>query len=182
MKLKILGIVALAVFLIDQGTKFLIVSNLPLGASTTIIPNFFDVIHTTNRGAAFGAFSNLPDHLRIPFFFVSSALALTVVLIYFFKVSPNHRSVLVALSLILGGAFGNIYDRIFRGEVVDFLSFHWYDRVAHFELGSYTVRFSLEWPAFNVADIAITVAVIWLLLVTLKGGPPENSKDNMKTI
>jgi signal peptidase II len=112
--------------------------------------------------------AQLPENVRLPFFYVVSALALGLITAYLFRMKDGRKSVAVCLALILGGACGNIWDRLTLGEVVDFLSFHWYNTIAHVPLGSRTLSFRLEWPSFNVADSAITVAVVWLMLLMLK--------------
>lgn len=162
-KLLLLTVIAPLVFLIDQLTKWLIILKLPYGDKIQLIPNIFDIVHITNRGAAFGFLANLPDSTRLPFFFIASTVALIMILIYFFTLKEGRRSPFVALALILGGALGNIYDRVFRGEVTDFISLHWYDKFANINFYCFHWRFGLEWPAFNVADMAISLSVIWLM-------------------
>ena len=149
----------------DQLTKRLILKFIPLGDSIPVIPGIFDIVHTRNKGAAFGFLAETPESFRLPFFFIVSTLALTLITIYFFRLKDPRRSIYVCLALILGGALGNIYDRIFLGEVVDFLSFHWYDKIVHWGIAGGWLRFRLEWPAFNVADSAISVAVVWLMFL-----------------
>ena len=162
---RILGIIIPFVFLADQLTKRLILKFIPLGDSIPVIPGIFDIVHTRNKGAAFGFLAQTPESFRLPFFFIVSTLALTLITIYFFRLKDPRRSIYVCLALILGGALGNIYDRIFLGEVVDFLSFHWYDKIVHWGIAGGWLRFRLEWPAFNVADSAISVAVVWLMFL-----------------
>lgn len=172
-KLKIMARVIPLVFLLDQTTKWLIVQKMPLGGSWPVIPGIFDMVHTRNRGAAFGFMANAPESLRGPFFLVVSLVSLTLITLYLIKLKEERPSAFVCLSLILGGALGNLWDRFRLGEVVDFLSFHWYDRVARFQLAGYSVAFRLEWPAFNVADMAISVSVVWLMFLFLKS--PQRS-------
>lgn len=174
-KLKILGIVIPLVFLSDQAAKWIIVSRLKIGESLPVIPGIFDIVHVRNRGAAFGAFSGLPEPVRLPFFLVVSLLALTLITIYFFRMNDPRKTTYVCLALILGGALGNIRDRLRLGEVVDFLSFHWYDKIVRFAFAGRVFRIRLEWPAFNVADAAITVAVAWLMILMLKDRKKEAS-------
>ena len=167
-KLKILVAIIPLVFVLDQITKRVIVHFIPLGSSIPVIPGIFDLVHTRNRGAAFGVMADLPDSVRMPLFFVVSFLALALITVYFFKIREERASVYFGLSLILGGACGNIWDRIFLGEVIDFLSFHWYDKAVDLALGGWRLRFKLEWPAFNVADAAITIAVFWLMILMMR--------------
>jgi signal peptidase II len=167
-KSKVLASLVPLVFLADQGTKWLIKKSLNIGDSVSVIPGFFDIVHVRNRGAAFGFMAQMPESVRLPFFYVVSAVALGLITVYLFRMKDGRRSVAVCLALILGGACGNIWDRIRLGEVVDFLSFHWHDTVARVPLGSHTLTFRLEWPSFNVADSAITVAVVWLMILLMK--------------
>lgn len=167
MKLKILGATIPLVFLLDQVTKRLIVHFIPQGSFVPVIPGIFDIVHTRNRGAAFGLMADLPESVRLPLFFVVSFLALASITLYFFKLKEERKTVYACLALILGGACGNIWDRIFLGEVIDFLSFHWYEKAADFRFGGWRLHFRLEWPAFNVADAAITVAVIGLMILMM---------------
>lgn len=159
LRYQLLAVILPLVFAVDQLTKLWIVRHLQIGESFTVIPGLFDIVHITNRGAAFGFMSQLPDHLRIPFFHATSLLAVAAIGIYFIKSEESTFGPYVALSLILGGATGNIFDRLVRGEVVDFLSFHWYDAWATI----LNWHFKVEWPSFNVADMAISCSVAWLI-------------------
>lgn len=142
----------------------MIVHFIPLGSSVPVIPGIFDIVHTRNRGSAFGFMATFPDRVRIPFFLAVSTLALVCIVLYFLKSQEERKGTLVSLALILGGALGNIWDRIRLGEVIDFLSFHWYDASVQWSLGGWQVHFRLEWPAFNVADSAISIAVLWVMI------------------
>lgn len=164
-KLKILFAPVLLIVVLDQLTKYLIIQWIPLGEMVPVIPGLFDIVHTRNRGAAFGFMSNLPDSVRQPFFFIVSSIALLLIVVYFFRLNDPRKSVYVFVAMILGGAAGNILDRIRLGEVVDFLSFHWYDQVISLSLAGRSLRIRLEWPAFNVADMAITIAVFGLMIL-----------------
>lgn len=150
-------VVFLVVFLIaalDQFVKYLIVSQLQEGDVLSIIPNFFNLVLAHNRGVAFGIFSDiLHDGLRYLVLAVTTCIALTAV--YFFARSETCASLpsKVALGMILGGAIGNVADRIRLGAVVDYLDFYY---------GHY------HWPAFNVADSAIFIAVCILLVLPSK--------------
>lgn len=152
------------VFVLDQVTKYLVVSGIPLNSSIPIISGIFDLVHTRNRGAAFGFMANLPDSVRLPFFFVVSLTALTLITVYFFRMKEERRLPFIFLAMILGGACGNIWDRIFLGEVVDFLSFHWYGQTWRWQLLGMRGSLRLEWPAFNVADMAISISVFGLMV------------------
>jgi len=169
-KIWILAAIIPVVFFADQFTKRLVVRDIPIGSSIAVLPGIFDLVHTRNKGAAFGFMANLPEHLRLPFFFVVSFVALSLITIYFLRLNDPRKGITVCLALILGGAFGNIWDRITLGEVVDFLSLHWYDKIVEWNFSGAWLRFRLEWPAFNVADSAISVAVVCLMILMMKDG------------
>ena len=152
------GIVAL-----DQFTKIWIDQNMSLYESRPILGGFLDFHYIRNAGAAFGILSRTDSPLRIPFFVGISTLAIGIILYLFHRMETSEILVPVALSLVLGGAVGNLIDRIRLGEVIDFIYFQ-YRRFA--------------WPAFNVADIAITVGVFLLILrmVFLEKRPSAESE------
>lgn len=169
-KLKTLAKIAPLVLILDQLTKGLIVAYIPLGARRVVLENFFDIVHTRNKGAAFGFLSDWSHSLREPFFYLVSAIAL-IFLFYFLKQIPEKSKGGVApVALILGGALGNIVDRFMRGSVVDFISLHWYNASVDWNVLGFPVNFPLIWPAFNVADSAISVGVVWLLVVMSRQG------------
>ena len=141
-----------AVVVIDQYTKSLIEHSLQPFEIVPVIDGFFNLTLYYNRGAAFGMFHSLPDGTRQLVLWGVSTLAVSAVLFFLIREYHAHRVGKMSLSLILGGAIGNGIDRANRGEVVDFLDFY---------VGSY------HWPAFNVADSAITVGAVILVLVTL---------------
>jgi signal peptidase II len=144
---RLVGAIAGLVILFDQLTKLYIDKTFGLYESVTVVPNFFHITYLRNKGAAFGILADSP--LRVPFFIGASLVAIAVIFLYLRQVSRDQVVHQVALSLILGGALGNLIDRVRLGEVIDFLYFHWYQ---HF------------WPAFNVADSAICVGVGLLLI------------------
>lgn len=160
-KYKILLSVAPAVLALDQLTKFFVLRGMPLGQVIPVIPGFFDLVHIRNTGAAFGILAHWAPVFRLPFFYGVTIVAM-VILIYAFKHLADHdRFYAVPLSLITGGVFGNLIDRARFGNVVDFLSFHVKDVVLW--------RVRMEWPAFNVADSAITVSVVLIAWRMLRG-------------
>jgi signal peptidase II len=164
-RFKLMAPIVATVFALDQITKYLIKSYVDFSDRITIVPGFFEIVHVRNRGAAFGFLSTLPENIRLPFFYVISFLALALIAVYFLKLKDPRRGVYICLALILGGAIGNIWDRITMGEVVDFLRFHWNERYVNWTLGRHALIFKLEWPSFNVADAAITTAVVWLMVL-----------------
>ena len=136
--------IAFTVIVLDQLSKFLVRQTLDLGQSIPILPSFFHLTYVLNPGAAFGFLSGASAAFRGPFFITISALAVLFILYY----RSRHRGMglvpSVALAFILGGALGNLIDRLRLGVVVDFLDFFYR---------------SYHWPAFNLADSAITVGV-----------------------
>jgi signal peptidase II len=169
MKTRRLIVWTVLVFALDQLTKYIVSQRIPLGHAIPIIPNFFDLVHVTNKGAAFGLFGNFPNPYRFIFITVVSLIAVALIIYYYWNLPETQRRMQIPLLLILGGAAGNIFDRIFRGAVIDFLSVHWYDRWVRWEFGDFYWHFKLEWPAFNVADMAISLSVIWLLIALARG-------------
>jgi len=134
---------------LDQITKRMIQTEFMLHESVPVIDGFFSLTYILNPGAAFGIFSDQGATFRTIFFMAVSVIALTL-LAFFFRQTPSDDTyALVAISLLFGGAIGNMIDRIRLGEVVDFLDFY---------IGKY------HWPAFNVADSAITVGVSLMMI------------------
>lgn len=154
-KYLISAIVALIVIAVDQYTKHLIIESFALHHSLTVIENFFDLVHTRNRGIAFGLFAGQGSRTQTIVLVVTSCLAIAFILYLLKGLQGKHRYATVTLSLILGGAIGNLTDRIRWGEVVDFIDLHWYQ---------------YHWPAFNAADAAISTGLVLLIigLVTKK--------------
>lgn len=150
LKYKILFVTLPGVILIDFLTKALVVSRFQLGESVKIIEGFFNFTYVRNTGAAFGLLAKADPSFRIPFFLVVPVVALVVILLIFKKIPDQSRRMASALALVIGGAIGNLLDRVRYGYVVDFLDFHW--------------NFRYHFPAFNVADMAICVGVGILML------------------
>ncbi len=150
-------LVALAICLLDQVTKQLVIVNIPKFGHVEIIPGFFDLTHLYNPGGAFGFMARGNTAWLNIFFIVFGCFTLGVI-VYFLRHTPDtHKFLQLALALICGGAIGNLVDRVRFGQVVDFLDFY---------IGSY------HWPAFNLADSAITTGVgIFLLHLLLKKIP-----------
>jgi len=145
-------IIILAVLALDQMTKFLVSSNLSLGESISVVPDFFHFTLVRNSGMAFGLLSAATIPYKPVLVTLLSVVALGAVAIYAVSSPANERLSQFALAFILGGAAGNIIDRIRLGYVIDFIDV--------FYRGSH-------WPAFNVADTAICAGVGLLLLDTL---------------
>jgi signal peptidase II len=145
-------LIAVAVLALDRFTKWLIAHRLTMHDSITVIPGFFRIIHTENPGAAFGIFADSPSQWKVTLLILFSVVALLIVSALLWKTSHTMTSTGVGLALILGGAVGNLWDRIVTHRVVDFLLFY---------IGHY------QWPAFNVADSAIVVGACLLVLEIL---------------
>ena len=154
-------LIAVAVVVLDRYTKWLISHRLTMHDSITVIPGFFRIIHTENPGAAFGMFADSPAPWKIALLILFSVVALLIVSALLWKTSHALTTTGVGLSLILGGAVGNLWDRIVSHRVVDFLLFY---------IGHY------QWPAFNVADSAIVVGACLLVLeILFTKSPSEQS-------
>lgn len=163
MKARRLIIWSSLIFGLDQLTKWWVMQAMAPGSVRVVIPNFFDLVYVLNKGAAFGMFSRLPDPYRVIILMVVALLAVGIIVSYFWSQPATARSIQIPLAMILGGALGNIFDRVIHGAVIDFLSFHWYNKIAQIDLWGHAWHFRLEWPAFNVADSAITCSVLFLL-------------------
>ena len=141
---------AAAVFILDRFTKRLIENNLSFMDTYRVVPGFFDIVHSQNRGIAFGLFNNDGNSNwstgLVALFSVAAVLVIAALL---WNAARIERLSLAGLSLILGGAAGNLFDRIAFGRVTDFLEFY---------VGNY------HWPTFNVADSAIVVGCGLLLV------------------
>ena len=169
LKYKILIILTPAVFVADQLSKLAVERWMPLGQRIPIIPGLFDLVHYRNTGAAFGIFSGMADSIRVPFFYIVAIVALVLLALFYRSLRDRDVLLSVALSLIFGGIAGNIADRIRLGSVIDFLSFHIGDSVVNTNILGKHIYFPLEWPAFNIADSAITIAMALLFYSVLLG-------------
>ena len=143
-KSKIILIIAASVYLLDRLTKLAVVEKIRLFDSVTVITGFFDLTNVRNTGAAFSLFAQAGDGFRVPFLVASSVAAILLLLYFLRKVDPQETLVIAALAMILGGALGNLTDRLLYGYVIDFINWH---------IGAH------YWPAFNIADSGITVGV-----------------------
>ena len=144
--------VGLLVVVLDQISKWWILANVSAGTPIPMAP-FFNLVLTGNRGVSFGMFAN--EHAVMPYVLVAVSLAISAFLLVWMR-RAKRALVVAALGLVVGGAIGNVIDRLRFGAVVDFLDFH---------------AFGWHWPAFNVADAGITVGVLLILvdgLVTRK--------------
>jgi signal peptidase II len=153
-----LALVSICVLLLDQITKWLIVRHLPLYAHIPVIDHFFNITYILNPGGAFGFFAEQSPGIRkFIFLFLSSGVALFVLWLYR-KTATSHIFLSYGLALIFGGALGNLIDRFRFGKVVDFLDFYAGD---------------LHWPAFNIADSAISIGMGILIYHVIFNKLPE---------
>jgi signal peptidase II len=158
-KWKIVGAWLAIILVFDQLTKFIVDRWMPLHHSIPIIDNLFSLTYVRNTGAAFGIFAGSHEAFRLPFLILVSVLALGFVFMMLKRLPDEQTGLITALALIIGGALGNLVDRVLYGEVIDFLDFYW----SHY-----------HWPAFNVADSCITIGVVITLyyLIKAKGEDP----------
>jgi signal peptidase II len=145
-------LIALLVVLLDRASKWAVVRNISLHDGIQMIPGFFRITHVENRGAAFGLFADSPSEWKIGLLVLFSMVALVIVTGLLWRSSHAMTTTGIGLALILGGALGNLWDRLISGRVVDFLLFY---------VGQY------QWPAFNVADSAIVIGAGLLVIEIL---------------
>ena len=151
-RFRLAALVALAVVVLDQVTKAIVERSMGLHESIPLLP-VFSLTYVRNSGAAFGIFGAAPAGVRLPLFLLVTVAAAWALVSMLRRARADQRILVAALGGILGGAAGNAICRMRYGEVIDFLDAHWGD---------------LHWPAFNVADSAIKVGVIVVLLASLR--------------
>ena len=142
------------IILLDQVSKLLILHFLPLFSAMEIIPGFFNLVHVRNTGAAFSILAGASSVWRQGLFVGLTIVVVGILLFAYGKLRPEDRWTRTAYALIIGGALGNLVDRVRLGEVVDFLDCY---------VGAY------HWPAFNLADSAISVGALMLVISVLRG-------------
>jgi signal peptidase II len=145
-------LLAACVIVLDRWTKHLVATRVSIYSHIQIIPGFFRITHTENTGAAFSLFADSPSHWKTLLLISFSVVAMIVVLVLLWNQKRGVTLTGVALSLILGGAVGNLWDRVASGRVVDFLLFY--------------IR-QYQWPVFNLADTAIVVGASLLVIEIL---------------
>ncbi|HEX2251907.1 MAG TPA: signal peptidase II [Thermoanaerobaculia bacterium] len=157
--------VALAVVVLDQWTKWLVEIHLPVHSAHPVLPGWFNLVHVRNTGVAFGLFAS-DTGAATGVLTLLALVALAAVVFYFWVTPARDRLLLSALSLVAGGAVGNLIDRVASGAVTDFLDVYY---------GTW------HWPAFNVADSAISVGITLMVVETLLPGRlrhrPETDAD-----
>ena len=153
---------ALLVILVDRWTKHLAAARIGLYSHVEIIPGFLQITHTENTGAAFSLFADSPAHWKTSLLIGFSAIAIVIVAVLLWKQARPLGITGVALSLIMGGAAGNLWDRIVSGRVVDFLLLY---------------HKSYQWPVFNLADSAIVVGAALLVIDILFAKTPAEGQS-----
>ncbi|HWF67013.1 MAG TPA: signal peptidase II [Acidobacteriaceae bacterium] len=155
--LKLL-LISVAIFILDRLSKLWIVRHVYSGQEIVVIPHFFHISHVYNNGAAFSLFADTPSPDRVRWMLIAfSVVAIVIVLAVLWKAGRTMNVTSVALALILGGAVGNLYDRLASRYVIDFLAFN---------------LFGYHYPDFNIADSCIVIGACLLLLEIFRG--PKN--------
>lgn len=149
-------IIAGILVVLDQITKWIVVKNMELYEQITIVKDFFYLTSHRNKGAAWGILEG-----KMIFFYIVTTIVIIGVIFYMQKYARENKLLAISLSFILGGAIGNFIDRIFRGEVVDFLDF---------------IIFNYDYPIFNVADSSLVVGVILVLIATFLDEKKKGNK------
>ncbi|WP_348260804.1 signal peptidase II [Telmatobacter sp. DSM 110680] len=163
-KLPWLLLISAFVIVADRVTKTVVASHVPLGEGTTVIPGFLRITHWLNEGAAFSLFADSASPNAVRWGLIAfSAVAAIAVVIALVRLGSRITFATVALALVLGGALGNLHDRVVYGSVVDFIEVH---------------IFGYHWPDFNVADSSIVIGACLLLLDSLL---PARSADPVIT-
>jgi signal peptidase II len=146
-------LISLAILLSDQWSKWLVEAHLRDQGSLTVIPGLLNFIHVRNTGVAFGLFPAHGDMRGTLLLVALGLLALGLVAYYFWTTALEERLLLIALAAIMGGAVGNLVDRLARGAVTDFIDFH---------------ARGYHWHTFNIADSAISIGIVLMLLGSLR--------------
>ena len=154
------ALLVVAVLTVDRWTKLLIQKRFELNESISVIDGLFNITYVRNTGVAFGIFSSISSPAKSILLSVFTACAAVVVVTYSVRSPARNRLLQIALALILGGALGNLYDRLVYRYVVDFIELY---------AGSY------HWPSFNVADSAISIGVALLALEIIRNETPSRS-------
>lgn len=152
-----IGISLLLAFLIiifDQISKWIIASSMKIGDSYEVIPYFLNITSHRNNGAAWGILSG-----KMGFFYIITLVILVVLVLFYIKEAKYNLFMQVAITLLFAGALGNFIDRVFNGEVVDFID---------------TNIFGYDFPIFNIADSSLTIGVIFVIIALLKDTTKKN--------
>lgn len=166
---------AAAVILLDQVTKVLAHAHLSGREAVTVIPGFMNLAYSRNPGGLFGLFGTWGPVWRTTLLTLIPVAAVILIGLFLARTREEDRRTLFGLAMILGGAVGNLIDRLFRGEVVDFLDVYASGQALS---GWFVKQFgTAHWPTFNIADSAIVLGAGLLVLDILRPGRPEDSED-----
>lgn len=155
--------VASVALVLDQFTKVWIVGRLAYGAVEPVIPGWFDLTYVENPGGAFSLLADADPFFRTLFFLGMGVVALSLLGVFFYQLDRDARGTAAALGAVLGGALGNLTDRLVHGAVIDWIDVH--------------ITASYTWPTFNVADSCIVVGVLLLLAETFLAGTGDEPAD-----
>lgn len=148
----------------DQGTKLWVRASLAFGEQVSVIDGFLNVVHTMNRGIAFGFLSNSYHPYKTLILSFGALVAVVVFSWFAAHYGGRRRAVSLAVALLIGGTLGNLIDRMSYGGVIDFADFHY--------------MHSYHWPAFNVADAAVSTATLIILVRIVRIGLGESHSEN----
>ncbi|UXR77030.1 MULTISPECIES: signal peptidase II [unclassified Staphylococcus] len=148
--------ILIIVLIADQLTKWVIATQMMIGESFNVIPNFLSITSHRNDGAAWGILSG-----QMYFFYLITIVIIIALIVFYIKEAKDHMLMQVAISLLLGGAIGNFIDRLLNGQVVDFVD---------------TNIFGYDFPIFNIADASLTIGVVILVIILLT----DKSNDKRK--
>ena len=149
--------------LLDQISKYLVVTHIKNNEIFIVLENILHFVYLENTGITFGLFNNLPTLLRLPILILIPLGVMAFLLYMLWKIDATERIMTIAYSLIIGGAIGNIFDRIFYGYVVDFIQVNIY---------------LMWWPAFNIADSVIVIGMALLCIEVLRGKQIFETKNS----
>ncbi len=158
--MKLFFFLTLPLYVLDQLTKYLVLRFIDPDEPRVVVAGFFTLVHVTNTGAAFGSFRN-----NNGFFIVLSCLALVVVTFLLTRKEPRDPWRRCALGLLLAGVLGNLTDRLLHGAVIDFLLFYLH------------LPYANPWPAFNVADSCICIAVVCFMVYSFRDSRKTAAAD-----
>ncbi len=148
---------------LDQISKTMIVHRFHYGERLTVIDDFFTITHVRNPGGAFSFFADGPVEYRMLFFIGAALVALVLLVVFLRQLEPDSRLAASALGMIMGGAVGNLTDRLVYGEVIDWLEFQ--------------LTATYTWPTFNIADSTIVVGVAILMVEVFYAEEPAESEE-----
>ena len=160
--LKPISFIASTVLVLDQIIKLYVQASFSALSKQVVVPGFFNLVYVLNKGAAFGILNRESIDWQAYFFIAVSLVAILIILYLVYSINDRDWFFLIGMGAILGGALGNLVDRIRLGMVIDYLDFYFK---------------SLHWPAFNIADTAITLGAISLLISFFKKEKNASNTD-----